>query len=107
MEIEDEILNPNETEEELVHRLTRRITRSALDRFRRARRRSSTASITLEPIQEHPTPSPPPPASSSLPATTVQPLLCHQDFFNDFSGKLYFSDDVELKKDDLIESINE
>jgi DNA-directed RNA polymerase specialized sigma24 family protein len=106
MEIEDETINPNETEEELVHRLTRRITRSALDRFRRARRRSSTASITLEPIQEHPSP-PPPPASSSLPVPTVQPILCHQDFFNDFSGKLYFSDDVELKKDDLTESINE
>jgi hypothetical protein len=84
---EDDKSNPNETEEDLAHRLTRRITRSALDRFRRARRRSSTTSITLEPIKEHPSPSP-------------EPSLCHQDFFNDFSGRLYFTDDVELKKDD-------
>ncbi|CAF1013438.1 unnamed protein product [Rotaria sordida] len=94
---EDENTNPAETERELAHRLTRRITRSALERFRRARRRSSTNSITLEPIQEHPTPSPPSPSETPL---------CHQDFFNDFSGKLYFSDDVELKKDDLTESID-
>ncbi len=80
----------------MAHRLTRRITRSALDRFRRARRRSSTASITLEPIKEHPTPSPPP-----------RTPICHQDFFNDFSGRLYFTDDVELKKDDTKQPIDE
>lgn len=67
-----------------------------MDRFRRARRRSSTASITLEPIEEHPTPSPP-----------TEPPLCHQDFFNDFSGKLYYSEDVELKRDDSKEGIDE
>ncbi|CAF3911057.1 unnamed protein product, partial [Rotaria sp. Silwood1] len=92
---QDENPNLGETEQELAHRLTRRITRSALERFRRARRRSSTNSITLEPIQEHPTPSPPSPSEHPL---------CHQDFFNDFPGKLYFSDEVELKTDDLKES---
>ncbi|CAF4406878.1 unnamed protein product, partial [Rotaria magnacalcarata] len=80
----DENSNPPETEQELAHRLTRRITRSALERFRRARRCSSTNSITLEPIQEHPTPTSPTPPSPS------EPSLCHQDFFNDFPGKLYF-----------------
>lgn len=79
----DENPSPNETEEDLAHRLTRRITRSALERIRRARRRSSTVSITLAPIEEHPT----------------SPPLCHQDFFNDFSGKLYYTEDVELKTD--------
>ncbi|CAF3312584.1 unnamed protein product [Rotaria socialis] len=97
----DEHSNPLETEQELAHRLTRRITRSALERFRRARRCSSTNSITLEPIQEHPTPTSPTPPSPS------EPSLCHQDFFNDFPGKLYFSDDVELKKDDLQEMPDE
>jgi len=53
----------------------------------------------LETIEEHPTPSPPSPPP--------EPPLCHQDFFNDFSGKLYFTDDVELKKDDLKEVIDE
>lgn len=78
--------------------MTERITRSALDRFRRARRLSNNASITLEPIQEHMTPTPPSP--SDLP-------LCHQDFFNDFPGKLYFTDDVELKNDEFTDSMDE
>ncbi|CAF5093202.1 unnamed protein product, partial [Rotaria sp. Silwood1] len=45
--------------------------------------------------RQHPTPSPPSPSEHPL---------CHQDFFNDFPGKLYFSDEVELKTDDLKES---
>lgn len=89
----DENVNPNESEENLAHRLTERITRSALERVRRARRRSSTISITLAPIEEHPTSSP------SSPPHSTEPSLCHQDFFNDFSGKLYYTEDVELKID--------
>ncbi|CAF1348353.1 unnamed protein product [Adineta ricciae] len=105
-EEEEEELRGSETEAELVHRLTRRITRSALNRLRRARRRSSTNSIILEPIQEHPTslrPSPQP-SPSSPSSSSSRPSLCHQDFFNDFSNKLYFTHDVELEKDDLNES---
>ncbi|CAF1130451.1 unnamed protein product [Adineta ricciae] len=107
-EEEEEELKGSETEAELVHRLTRRITRSALNRLRRARRRSSTNSIVLEPIQENPTslrPSPhPSPSSPSLSSSSPRPSLCHQDFFNDFSNKLYFTHDVELEKDDLNET---
>ncbi|UJR30025.1 hypothetical protein I4U23_017570 [Adineta vaga] len=112
VEDEEEEMKGNETEPQLVYRLTRRITRSALDRIRRARRRSSTNSITLEPIQEQPTPLPSSPLPSQSqspppsPSSSTHPSLCHQDFFNDFSNRLYFTDDVELKKDDSNESIN-
>ena len=92
----DENVNPNESEEDLAHRLTQRITRSALERVRRARRRSSTISITLAPIEENPISSP---SSSPPPPPSTEPSLCHQDFFNDFSGKLYYTEDVELKID--------
>lgn len=67
----------SQTEHQLAHHLTERITRSALDRFRRVRRFSNPANITLDPIEEHPTPIPLPEAE-----------LCHQDFFNDFPGML-------------------
>ncbi|CAF0760088.1 unnamed protein product [Adineta steineri] len=96
-EIVDEDSNANEAE--FAHHLTRRITRSALDRLRRARRASNANNISLEPIEEHPALSPslspsPPPSQFSL---------CHEDFFNGFSSKLYFTDDVELKQDNLNE----
>ena len=87
----------HETEQELAHRLTRRITRSALDRFRRTRRCSTSSIPTLEPIVEHP--STPPPLTPQ-PSASAEISLCHQDFFNDFSGMLYFTEDVELKTDD-------
>lgn len=92
----DENLTPNVNEEDLAHELTQRITRSALERVRRARRHSSTISITLAPIEEYP---PSPPSLSPPTASSTEPPLCHQDFFNDFSGKLYYAEDVELKID--------
>lgn len=90
---EDETPNPNETEQELAHRLTRRITRSALDRFRRIRRVSNAGTVTLEPIEENPTPQP-------MIEPEPKETLVHQDFFNYFPEKMYFTDEVNLKADD-------
>ena len=63
-----------------------------MERFRRA---SNTANITLEPIEEHPTTQPPPPTAQT------GSNLCHQDFFNDFPGMLYFTDETDLSTDNL------
>ena len=67
---ENEGPSPNESEEDFAHRFTRRLTRSVVDRYRQANRENTNH---LETIEEHPN-------------------LCHQDFFNDFSSKLYNGD---------------
>ena len=70
-------------EHSLAHRLTERITRSAFDRYRRTHQLNNADVVALEPIEERSTPSP-------------QSSLSHQDFFNDFSDKLYCAEDIEF-----------
>lgn len=94
--IDDEYSEIHCTEKELAHRLTRRITRSALEKIRRTRRCSVSSVPTLERIDEDPRPFSPRTDSTR----SIEKTLCHEDFFNDFPESLYFTDDVHLKTDE-------